>query len=299
MSITTVRPETMNKDALEYLQALGFGEYEARAYLSRLRQGPMTGYQLAKASAIPRPNIYPILDRLLQRGAVNRIEAKRAVRYAALPAEQMLDGLGREVTGRLEMARTAMRGLEEAGTAEQVWNVQGHEAVMARAGMLIDGARRRLLVGVWSEESRQLAAGIARAESRGVDVTTLCIQGCPQECGNCRGEIYRYPLAQGTDRRWLVLVADDESLLVGQVLPDGDAVAAFTRLEAFVAVGGHYLRNAIATAEIVRSFGTSLPQALDDRARRAVQGAGLVADGGETWFDKLLSSVAAGPPAGA
>ncbi len=287
----------MNKDALEHLQALGFGEYEARAYLSLLQQGPLTGYQLAKVSVIPRPNIYPILDRLQQRGAVTRIEAKRAARYAALPADEMLGRLGREVTGRLEMARVAMKGLEEPSAAEQVWNVQGREAVMTRAGMLIDGARRRLLVGIWSEESRHLTEGIARAESRGVCVATLCIQGCPQECGGCRGEIYRYPLAKGTDKRWLVLVTDDESLLVGQVLPDGDATGAVTRLEAFVAVGSHYLRNAIATAEIVRSFGANLPQALDERARRAVQGAGL-ATGGEAWFDRLLSSVTVGPSTG-
>lgn len=287
----------MSKDALEYLQALGFGEYEARAYLSLLQQGALTGYQLAKASAIPRPNIYPILDRLQQRGAVSRIETKRAVKYAALSAEEMLGRLGREVTGRLDMARQAIKGLETRTPAEQVWNVEGYEAVMMRAAMLIDGARQRLLVGIWSQESRRLAEDIARAESRGVYATTLCIQGCPQECGGCRGEIYRYPLARGTDKRWLVLVADDSALFVGQVLPDGDAAAAVTRLEAFVAVGSHYLRNAIATAEIVRSFGSNLPQALDERARRAVQGAGLAADG-QAWFDGLLSSVTAEPSAG-
>lgn len=287
----------MSKDALEYLQALGFGEYEARAYLSLLQQGALTGYQLAKASAIPRPNIYPILDRLQQRGAVSRIETKRAVKYAALSAEEMLGRLGREVTGRLDMARQAIKGLETRTPAEQVWNVEGYEAVMMRAAMLIDGARQQLLVGIWSQESRRLAEDIARAESRGVYATTLCIQGCPQECGGCRGEIYRYPLARGTDKRWLVLVADDSALFVGQVLPDGDAAAAVTRLEAFVAVGSHYLRNAIATAEIVRSFGSNLPQALDERARRAVQGAGLAADG-QAWFDGLLSSVTAEPSAG-
>ncbi len=290
--MTTERPS----EALKHLQALGFGEYEGRAYLSLLQRGPLTGYQVAKVSAIPRPNIYPILDRLEKRGAVARIEVKGGVKYAALPSEELLARFGREVGRRLEMAGEAMKRLQEPVAGEQVWNVQGREAVMVRAVMLIDGASRRLLVGIWSQESRQLAEAVGGAAARGVEVATLCIQGCPQECGGCRGEIYRYPLAGETDKRWLVLVADDEALLVGQVLPDGSASAVVTRLEAFVAVGSYYLRNAIATAEIVRSFGPKLPQALDERARRALQGAGLAMDG-ETWVDRLLS-VTSGPAAG-
>ena len=45
------------------LERLGFTEYEARAYLTLLGRNPLTGYELAKLSGIPRPNVYPVLDR--------------------------------------------------------------------------------------------------------------------------------------------------------------------------------------------------------------------------------------------
>ena len=277
----------MNSEASGNLQALGFSEYEARAYVSLLQRGRMTGYQVAKESGIPRPNIYPVLDRLQERGAVSRIDVKEGAQYVALPAEEMLSRLGRETEVRLERARAAIKDVESAPETAQVWNLQGYDVMIERARALIDGSQETLLIGNWSNEAKELAAAVAAADSRGVTVTTLCIQGCAEECGGCCGEIYRYPLAADAGHRWLVVVVDDTELLVGQVSPRA-AVAAVTRLEAFVAIGGHYLRNAVAAAEIVRSLGPDMEQRLDGRALGALRGAGLAA-GGSSWFDWMLA----------
>jgi hypothetical protein len=171
--------------------------------------------------------------------------------------------------------------------------VQGYEAVLARAEALVDAAKERLVVGVWAEESRRLSDAFARAQARGVPLTTLCIQGCPDECGGCRGRIYRYPLAAGASARWLVLVGDDAQLLAGQVSTDGHASAALTTLEVIVGTGAQYLRHAIAAAEIVRSVGPRLAELLDDQARQAVEGTGL-ATGNASWLDRIVAAVGKG-----
>ncbi len=284
---------TLN-DLLTEMQGLGFSEYEARAYATLIERGPMTGYQLARATAIPRPNIYPVLDRLQLRGAVGRAEVKGGTRYVALPAEAMLDRIGREMSGRLERARDALRGVQQAASPEVVWNVEGYEAVMNRALALADRARERVLVGNWSNEARALSAAMSAATARGVQVTTLCIQGCPQECGGCRGEIYRYPVAPETAGRWLVLSVDDNELLVAEMTPDGEARAAVTRLNVLVSLSSHYLRNAIAAAEIARSLGPGMTDMLDDVARSALEGAGL-ATGGAPWIARILKVVGRAP----
>lgn len=278
----------MVAEVFEQLQALGFGEYEARAYVSLLQRGPLTGYQLAKASGVPRPNIYTVLDRLAERGAVNRMTVEGGVRYVALPAEEMLSRLGREASVRLEKAREAMRSLEASPETPQVWNLEGYEVMLGRAREMIENTEERLLIGIWSNESRRLADALSKAKTRGVQLTMLCIQGCPEECGGCRGDVFRYPLATDTDKRWLVVSADERELLVGQVSPDGMAVAAVTRLEAFVAVGSHYLRNAVAAAEIVRSLGNRMGDLLDAPALRALRSAGLATQD-SSWLDRMLT----------
>ncbi len=289
-----MKDTTMTTDeAVRQLQALGFGEYEARTYVALLQHGTLTGYQLARSSGIPRPNIYPVLDRLQQRGAVLRIEVKGGVKYSALPAEEMLSRLSSSVKGHLDKARLALSDIVAAVPAEYVWNVQGYENVMARAEALVDSAQQRLLAGVWSEESKRLSGAFGRALARGVVPTTLCIQGCPQECGGCRGQIYRYPLATDAQTHWLLLVGDGRELLAGQVFPDGETTAAVSQQEVFVAVAARYLQNTIAAAEIVRSLGPRLRRQLDSQAREALEGAGL-AIGGTPWFERILSAVRRG-----
>src|SRR5262245_66664186 len=56
-------------DAAALLQELGFSEYEARAYVALLQRSPLNGYELAKASGLPRANGYSVLRTLEDRGA--------------------------------------------------------------------------------------------------------------------------------------------------------------------------------------------------------------------------------------
>ncbi len=281
------------REALQHLQALGFSEYEARAYASLVQRGPLSGYQLAKASAIPRPNIYAVLERLRRRGTVARIEVKGGVRYAAVPSQEVLSRLSRDVQSHLSEAERALSGIAAPAPVEYVLNVEGYDGVMARAEALVDDAQRQLLAGIWAEESRWLSNAFARAEGRGVTSTVLCLQGCPQECGGCRGHVFRYPLAAGEHARSLILIADDRELLAGQVFEDGGATAVLTRLKVLTAMGSRYIQNTIAAAEIVRSVGRRLPQLIDSRALGAIQGPGL-SSGGTPWLDEIFAAVGDG-----
>jgi hypothetical protein len=285
--MTTIEPIAAS------LQSLGFSDYEAKAYISLLVQGPQTGYQVARASGIPRPNIYRVLDLLERRGAAVRVQAKRGTLYSALAADEMLARLSSGLERQLAEARGALATLNTAATPEYVWNVEGYEAVINRANELVDVAQERLIVGLWSNESRRLTDAFGRAQARGVSIATLCIQGCPDGCGGCRGQIYRYPLAEESPARALVLVCDDGQLLTGQVSPDGSASAAVTTQSALVNTAGQYLRNAIAGAEIVRSLGPRLTALLDAQAIQALQGAGL-ATGGVSWLENMLAAVGEG-----
>jgi DNA-binding IscR family transcriptional regulator len=276
--------------AVEHLQAVGFSEYEARAYTTLVQGGPMTGYQLAKASGIPRPNVYPVIDRLEKRGAVTSVDVGGGVKYAALPAADMLARVSKTVESHLAGAGSALRDLVNAPASEYAWNVEGYENVLAHAERSIDGARERVLLGLWSNESARLGAALDRAQSRGVEVVVLCVQGCADECGSCRGDVYRYAVSGESTTRWLMLVADEREALIGQVSVNGDARAVETKLEAVVLMTAQYLRTTIGVAEIIRSLGSRLPKLLDRDALNAVQGT-VLAVAGESWLKRLSSAV--------
>src|SRR5688572_15290864 len=49
---------------LQDLQALGFSDYEARAYMVLLTASPATGYEVSKLASLPRANAYTVLESL-------------------------------------------------------------------------------------------------------------------------------------------------------------------------------------------------------------------------------------------
>jgi HTH-type transcriptional regulator, sugar sensing transcriptional regulator len=287
---TIVVMDTTTKAAVEHLQAVGFNESEALAYSTLIQRGPLTGYQLAKASGIARPNVYAVIDRLEKRGAVTAIGVGDGVKYAALPADEMLKRLAAGIDSHLSGAQEAFARMGDAPSGEHVWNLEGYDNVLAHAEAVARDAKEHLLIGNWSNESAHLRPAVEQAQARGVEVATLCVQGCAAECGNCRGAVHRYPVAGADNSRWLMLAADDREVLMGQISPGSDARAAHTTLPMIVAVGAQYLRNTIAAAEIVRSLGPSLPKLLDRDSARAIQGPELAVDG-RSWLKQLLATV--------
>ncbi|MFA6447310.1 MAG: helix-turn-helix domain-containing protein [Patescibacteria group bacterium] len=61
------------------LDELGFTENEQRLYVTSLNQGPLSISRLAELLAIPRPNVYKIIEGLVSKGL---IDSRARLRYA-------------------------------------------------------------------------------------------------------------------------------------------------------------------------------------------------------------------------
>jgi sugar-specific transcriptional regulator TrmB len=249
-------------EIVELLQGLGFGDYEARAYVALLKRSPQNGYELAKASGLPRANVYSVLDRLEERDVVVRLDTPSGTRYAAVPPTELIDRIGSRFSENLGAAQRMLEGMSAPPEYEYVWNARGYESLLDHARTLIDSAQRRLLVATWTPEAIALAGNLAAAEGRGVEVVTLCLQACAVECGGCRGAIFRYRLAPEYSSRWLVLVQDETEVLAGEIGPGDEALTVRTRQRLLVELSAWYIRHSIALAGVVKDLGGQLPNLL-------------------------------------
>lgn len=242
-------------DVFQLLQRLGFGEYEAKAYVALLKQSPLTGYELARASGIPRANVYAVLPRLEERGAVLRIDSQAGTRYVAVPPEQLTARLADRFHHDLSAARGALAEMDNPAARDYVWNAQGYPALLDHARTLVDGAQKELLVALWPQESEALAESLTAAEERGVAITTLCLAACAHECDGCQGDIFRYRLAPEQAARWLVIVADGEEMLAGEARPGDEAITVRTRQRLLIELAAWYVRNSIVLATLLSDAG--------------------------------------------
>lgn len=249
-------------DVIGLLQRLGFGEYEARAYTALLQRSPLNGYELAKASGIPRANIYAVLTKLEERSAVVRVEDAGSIRYAPVAPTELMRRLDRDVQDILAATEHSLEALAAPADYEYVWSTQGYPVLLQHAAALLEAAGRDLLIALWPAEARRLADALSRAEQRGVTITTLCLAQCPTECGGCRGRIHRYRVAPDEPNRWLVVVPDNSEVLAGEVVSDEAALSVRTRQRLLVELASWYIRHSIALAAVLNDLGERLDETL-------------------------------------
>ena len=76
-----LRPVVSSEQAQELLKGAGLSGYEAKAYLALLAGGePMNGYEVAKASGVPRSTVYETLGKLVARGAAFEVNGDGGTR---------------------------------------------------------------------------------------------------------------------------------------------------------------------------------------------------------------------------
>jgi len=256
----------LNADPVQLLQDLGFTEYEARAYATLVRHGPLNGYQLAKHSGIPRANIYAAANKLLKRNAVSRSRGLRGQCYQAVPPAELLRSIGASQQRALKAADHALARLTEASSPAMAFNLRGEE-LLARARQLIDTCQSHMSIAIQQPEAAVLADALQQACARGAVITTLCLEACEAPCGGCRGQVHRFQLAPDGGARWLVLAVDGEQALMGQF--DGAmAEGLVTRQSLVVELADAYVHQSVTLATLGDELAGKFDGLLSEQALR-------------------------------
>jgi sugar-specific transcriptional regulator TrmB len=272
-------------DAIDLLQELGFTEHEARAYQALLQHNPVTGYELAKVSGIPRPNIYPVLQKLEARGAAVRIAGDDTTRYLPVPPEEFLKRIDHHVQETLNQVAPLLQSLAQPAEANHIWNTHGYENLLAQARGLISNADHELLIALWPEEARALTGDLAQVEARDRKVTTLCLAACAQECGGCRGQIFRNKIVETPNERWLLVVPDSSEVLVGEIPAGQQAAVVRTRQPLLVKMTSWFIQHAITLGVLLRGAGDQLDEQLTPAMRAVLSDKNPYSPGG--WLASM------------
>lgn len=279
----------MTSKGVDQLTLLGFSRYEAQAYVALLRRSPLTGYELAKASGVPRPNIYAVLDRLEERGAVMRVDEAGTTQFAPIASEELVGRLHRDFERTLDDARDTLSEIGEKVQWKPVMNTHGYEAALTLAKDIVRSSRRELLLAVWPPEAEALARETEAAFRRGIRITTLCLAGCSHGCGFCRGDVHRYRVDPDKEARWLVLTADNSEVITAEVR-NQEAMAVRTRQRLLVELAAWYIRHTIAVASLIKDLDRRDRDLLSPETRSVLRSIGSK-EAGEDWLEHVRNMI--------
>ena len=253
----------MAEDPVGRLVRLGFSEYEAKAYVALLRKSPVTGYELAKLSGVPRSMVYEVLRKLTARGAAMTLPQEGSTKYAPVPAEEFLDQLHREHEALITSLKQDLSSLSSASDLEYVWNIDGYENILTRAKEMINRAEERIYLAILSVTFPALRPSLEEAIARGVRVVVYSTRAVELP----GGRVVVTPVSEeALGQRGglgLILVVDGAEVLIGEWLTATHARASWTRSPLFVFVAEHHLRTDLYLPRILALLG--------DRAQEVIQ----------------------------
>jgi sugar-specific transcriptional regulator TrmB len=266
---------------IDQLQQLGFSEYETKAYVALLQQHPVNGYALAKASGVPRANIYGVLQKLEERGAVVAVNTAGGMVYSPIAPNDLIRRLSTHIEAVLMAAQQGLEALATPVEQTYVQNLRGGDQLIEHAAELINTANERLLIALWQPEAHALTEALARAQTRGVEIQVLCCQACPQPCGNCQGSIYRYHITPDQQAHGLIVIQDENEMLVGTTGEQGTAIR--TQQASLIRMTVWYLRHSITLAAVLVDIGDGLENTLSQETRHLLR----VVGHGDSWLEYI------------
>ncbi len=240
---------SMSDYLMRQLGALGFTEYEARVYLALLQNNAATGYQLGKASGVPRSMVYEALGRLAQRGAILTLpEDSKGVRYAPLPPHELVAQMRRQFEATVENLAADLAALAAPTLPAQIWNIVGDEHIVQRAQAMIDAAQGELYVGLHDRTLAPLRAALTAAHQRGVEVHTLLFGEATFDVGEVRYHPQAETEVHRVGRGIVIVVADRQAALIGGAAEA--ASAAWTTNSHLVFVAREYIWQELFTQRL-------------------------------------------------
>ncbi len=231
----------MNEKRLtERLKALGFTTYEAKTYITLLKNNPSTRYELSKNSGVPRSAIYDVIRKLEALGAATALYTNPQ-KYVPLPPEQLISLLERQFKERLEEARKALSHFDTEIEPGHLWNIVGYKNMLHKAREMIGKAKETIFISAWERECLRLKQDLQAAQERGVRI--IAFSFTPISLKSKEAYSYNIPESELLNvwERKIILVIDHAELLMGEADDKYTKKTAWTDNKAIVDIATNHI----------------------------------------------------------
>lgn len=199
---------------MQQFKKLGFTEYEAKCYVSLVKQGPVTAYQVSKESGIPRARIYEVLGTLVDKGIVMKEEINETTRYSPLPVEIFLQKAQSEWQSNYAVISESLKKLEtsEEKVDNRVITLKDYRSIITYCQTLIRKAERRIVISMWNDMYEVLKEELSEAAER------VSLQGITIHVQNPNKHLETHritPFENPSTEHWFILSIDSKEMIYG------------------------------------------------------------------------------------
>lgn len=206
------------KNLIQQLKNMNFNEYEAKAYISLVKQGTVTAYQVSKDSGVPRSRIYEILDVLVEKGIVIKEEIDESIQYSPLPVDVFLQKVQSSWIQNFQDISVSLKEVEkiENLSTNRVMTLKDPEMIISYCQTLLKKAKKRIIISMWDDMYDVLKEDLEEA-AKHIDIKGLTIH-----VNNPVSTIETHRPTQFTEaltsEHWFILSIDAQEMIYGPSL---------------------------------------------------------------------------------
>lgn len=132
-------------DIIKLLCKLYFTKLEAEIYMVLLKDGELSGYQIAKRINISRSSVYAALEPMYEKGIVLKLADDVQIYKAENPAA-LFSRLKSEFDKNADAAETSLKSLYEDKKEERFTNIKGYDTVVAKAKEMLLASQNEVYI---------------------------------------------------------------------------------------------------------------------------------------------------------
>lgn len=233
-------------NVIPLLNKIGLTEAESKTYLSLLRYGSSSGYEVSKVSGVPRSKIYNILETLVTKGFVRFTEGEGTNQYLAVPIEEVSERIQKETKDTLEELTAQLKEYQTSTDLEYIWHIREYKNVFAKCRNIIRHTEDELLIQIWEEDLPQIEKELKGLEEKGVRLGIVYFSedensSIPFKNYSRHGMLAEKRKEMGG--RFITLVSDEEEVVFGQIINETVAEVIWTKSKPMIAMSAECVRH--------------------------------------------------------
>lgn len=237
------------------LESLNFTKTESKVYLSLLKHGEMSGYQIGKAIGLSRSSIYSALDSLYKKGAITLLEGDSKI-YAPINPKILIESIKSNFNSSANELMDELKTLQKPSTNEGYMNVKSMSNIILKLNEMIDSAKCEIYMNTDFDVS-YFESNLKKAVSRGVRVILFSFSKLDFKDVNLEFYTHGVKIGKcGSNTRLMLVIDFKESLIASKETEE--YLGTFSSNKLLVKITSEHIHHDIYLMKLKKKYGEEL-----------------------------------------
>lgn len=136
-------------DIEEALQTLGFTKNDSKVLLTLAKYKILSPADIARFSGVDRARVYDSLNRLIEKGHIQKEPVKRGANYQIIPIDRIFKAIREDYKQKIDDTKNIEKAISELEidkdeSEPRVWSISSREKIRKKIKELISASERRI-----------------------------------------------------------------------------------------------------------------------------------------------------------